>query len=161
MGAAAVEAARSVGYVNAGTIEFIVHGTTGEFFFVEMNTRLQVEHPVTELVYRPRPGRAPAQSGGGGEELPLTQETCALDGHAVEAWRLRRGSRAGASCRAPAASSSSREPEVRFDSGIVEGSVVGTGYDPMLAKVIAWAPTRKRGPGASSTRRCGRRSSSA
>ncbi|GAB1822509.1 acetyl/propionyl/methylcrotonyl-CoA carboxylase subunit alpha [Herbidospora sp. RD11066] len=141
MGAAAVEAARSVGYVNAGTIEFIVHGATGEFFFMEMNTRLQVEHPVTELVTGLDLVELQLRVAAG-ERLPLTQDDIRLDGHAVEA-RVYAEDPARGFLPSTGRVLALREPEVRFDSGIVEGSVIGTGYDPMLAKVIAWAPTRQ------------------
>ncbi|WP_062345793.1 acetyl/propionyl/methylcrotonyl-CoA carboxylase subunit alpha [Herbidospora yilanensis] len=140
MGAAAVEAARSVGYVNAGTIEFIVHGTTGEFFFMEMNTRLQVEHPVTELVTGLDLVELQLRVAAG-EELPLTQDDVRLDGHAVEA-RVYAEDPARGFLPSTGRVLKLTEPKVRFDSGIAEGGVVGTGYDPMLAKVIAWAPTR-------------------
>nr|WP_062333686.1 biotin carboxylase N-terminal domain-containing protein [Herbidospora sakaeratensis] len=140
MGAAAVEAARSVGYVNAGTIEFIVHGTTGEFFFMEMNTRLQVEHPVTELVTGLDLVELQLRVAAG-EPLPLTQDDVRLDGHAVEA-RVYAEDPARGFLPSTGTILRYETPDVRFDSGIAEGVVVGTGYDPMLAKAVAWAPTR-------------------
>ncbi|WP_062429137.1 acetyl/propionyl/methylcrotonyl-CoA carboxylase subunit alpha [Herbidospora daliensis] len=140
MGAAAVEAARSVGYVNAGTIEFIVHGTTGEFFFMEMNTRLQVEHPVTELVTGLDLVELQLRVAAG-EPLPLTQDDVRLDGHAVEA-RVYAEDPARGFLPSTGRILRYEPPGIRFDSGVAEGVVVGTGYDPMLAKAVAWAPTR-------------------
>ncbi|GAA4858677.1 acetyl/propionyl/methylcrotonyl-CoA carboxylase subunit alpha [Saccharopolyspora cebuensis] len=148
IGAAAVEAARSVGYVGAGTVEFIVSADRpDEFFFMEMNTRLQVEHPVTELVI----------SAGGrrgvdlveqqvriaeGAPLPWTQDELRLDGHAVEA-RVYAEDPARGFLPTGGRVLALREPaDVRVDSGIRDGDEIGSDYDPMLAKVIAWAPTR-------------------
>ncbi|GAA0432738.1 acetyl/propionyl-CoA carboxylase subuit alpha [Acrocarpospora corrugata] len=148
MGSAAVEAARSVGYVGAGTVEFIVPGGEGpgEFFFMEMNTRLQVEHPVTELVCRV--GGEPIDlverqlRVAAGAPLGFGQEDVLLAGHAVEARIYAEDPRRGF---LPTGGRvlGLREPEsVRVDSGLAEGVVVGSGYDPMLSKVIAWAPER-------------------
>ena len=145
MSAAAVKAAAAIGYVGAGTVEFIVEtgGKALSFFFMEMNTRLQVEHPVTECVtgfdlveWQLRVAR--------GEVLPATQAQIRAEGHAVEARlyaedpqtgflpsigrlsRLEFGSGAG----------------VRIDSGVEEGGVITPHYDPMIAKVIAYGPDR-------------------
>ncbi len=134
--AAALDAARSVDYVNAGTVEFIVAG--GDAFFMEMNTRLQVEHPVTEAVtgldlveWQIRIAR--------GEPLPLAQDAIVCNGHAFEA-RLnaedpRRGFRP-ASGRLLYCDLSYRQDEVRLDSGVAESSDVPPFYDSMLAKII-------------------------
>ena len=139
IGEAACEVARSVDYVGAGTVEFLVSDENpGEFFFMEMNTRVQVVHPVTELV-----------SGidlvewqvriAAGEPLTLEPE---LRGHAVEA-RLYAEDPASGFLPSAGRVLALHEPEgVRVDSSLKEGLVVGTGYDPMLAKIIAWAPTR-------------------
>src|SRR5690606_23459470 len=141
MGAAAVEAARAVGYTGAGTVEFIVDGVTGDHHFMEMNTRLQVEHPVTELVTGLDLVELQLRVAAG-EPLPFTQDEVRLDGHAVEArvyaedparGFLPTGGRVLV-LREPAG------PGVRVDSGLVEGGVVGSEFDPMLSKVIAWAP---------------------
>ncbi|MFI7151875.1 biotin carboxylase N-terminal domain-containing protein [Nonomuraea sp. NPDC050022] len=164
MGAAAVEAARAVGYVSAGTVEFIVDGTTGEYHFMEMNTRLQVEHPVTELVTDLDLVELQLRVAAG-EPLPFTQDEVRLRGHAVEArvyaedpsrgflptggrvlrlaepGGVRGGSGLGDS--GVRIGSGLVEGGIRVDSGLVEGGVVGSEFDPMLAKVIAWAPTRE------------------
>jgi acetyl-CoA/propionyl-CoA carboxylase biotin carboxyl carrier protein len=140
MGAAAVEAARAVGYTGAGTVEFIVDGQDpDQWFFMEMNTRLQVEHPVTEEVY--------------GADLVETQVRVAAGeaepwgtprrrGHAVEA-RIYAEDPAAGFLPTGGRILRLRWPEgVRVDAGVAEGGVVGSAYDPMLAKVIVWAPTR-------------------
>ena len=154
MGAAAVEAARAVGYTGAGTVEFIVDGTTGAYHFMEMNTRLQVEHPVTELVT----GLdlvALQLHVAAGHPLPFAQDEVRLTGHAVEARVyaedparafLPTGGRVLA-LREPAGpvpepGIPGAPPVVRVDSGLMAGGVVGTAFDPMLSKVIAWAPDR-------------------
>lgn len=146
MGAAAVEAARSCGYVGAGTVEFIVSADRpDEYFFMEMNTRLQVEHPVTEMVT----GIdlvAWQLSVAAGHELGLAQDDIALHGHAVEA-RVYAEDPARGFLPSGGRVLLLREPEqaggaVRVDSGLLDGGTVGSAYDPMLAKVIAWAPDR-------------------
>jgi 3-methylcrotonyl-CoA carboxylase alpha subunit len=142
MGAAAVKAAKAVGYQGAGTVEFIA--ADGEFYFMEMNTRLQVEHPVTEMIT----GQDLVEwqiRVAAGEELPLSQTEVALQGYALEArlyaedpqreflpstGRLVR-------LRWPAVSES-----VRVDTGVREGDEVGIHYDPMLAKIIAHGADR-------------------
>ena len=143
MGQAAVDAARACHYVGAGTVEFLLD-SSGDFYFLEMNTRLQVEHPVTELVtgldlvaLQIRVAR--------GEPLPLSQDEVQLRGHAIEVrlyaedparnflpqtgevmgWRTASG------------------PGVRIDHGLRVGQVIGSHYDPMLAKLIAWGESRE------------------
>ena len=145
MGEAAVSLVRSIGYVGAGTVEMLLDGTGAkdEFFFLEMNTRLQVEHPVTECITGADLVRWQIEVARGAT-LPLTQEQIELRGHAIEVrlyaedpandflptfgtlHHYDRGAQAG----------------IRHDDGVVSGSVVSTFYDPMLSKVIAHAPTR-------------------
>ena len=142
MGAAALAAAKAVGYSGAGTVEFILE-PSGGFWFLEMNTRLQVEHPVTEAVTGidlVREQLLVAQ----GLPLSVTQADLAMHGHAIEARLYAEDPAAGFLPAtgtlldwAPAAS-----PPCRWDSGVERGSVVGVEFDPMLAKVIAHAPTR-------------------
>ncbi|CAA9416575.1 MAG: Methylcrotonyl-CoA carboxylase biotin-containing subunit, partial [uncultured Pseudonocardia sp.] len=145
MGRAAVEAARAVGYTGAGTVEFIVDADRPrDFFFLEMNTRLQVEHPVTELVTGLDLVEQQLRIAAGGR-LPVDQSDVSLDGHAIEA-RLyaedpARGflPQAGTVLGLVEADGSG----IRVDSSLAVGTVVGTDYDPMLAKIVAWAPTRE------------------
>jgi 3-methylcrotonyl-CoA carboxylase alpha subunit len=142
---AAVAAARSIGYRNAGTVEFLLEGSGGDrrFYFLEMNTRLQVEHPVTEAIAGVDLVRAQILVAAG-EPLPWGQSALAQRGHAIE-------------CRIYAEDPAQhflpqagrlrlyREPSmpgVRIDSGVVEGSEVSLFYDPLLAKLIACAETR-------------------
>jgi acetyl-CoA/propionyl-CoA carboxylase biotin carboxyl carrier protein len=144
MGAAAVEAARSVGYVGAGTVEFIVPGDSPEdFWFLEMNTRLQVEHPVTELVTGLDLVEVQVRVAAG-EPLPLRQDQVRLTGHAVEA-RVYAEDPARGFLPTGGTVLALREPDlphVRVDSGLAEGMTVSSAYDPMLAKIIAHAPDR-------------------
>ncbi|MGW4425278.1 acetyl/propionyl/methylcrotonyl-CoA carboxylase subunit alpha [Streptosporangium sp. NPDC004631] len=141
MGAAAVEAARSVGYTGAGTVEFIVQGATGDYYFMEMNTRLQVEHPVTELVTGLDLVELQLRVAAG-EPLPLTQEEVRLRGHAVEA-RVYAEDPSRGFLPTGGRVLALREPGgVRVDSGLAVGGVVGSDYDPMLSKIIAWGPDR-------------------
>jgi acetyl-CoA carboxylase biotin carboxylase subunit len=146
MGRAAVAAATAVGYRNAGTCEFLLEGRgdTATFYFLEMNTRLQVEHPVTECVVGVDLVQAQIRVAGG-EALPFTQESLSQRGHAIE-------------CRVYAEDPAQgfipqagpillyREPQgpgIRVDSGIAAGSTVSVHYDPLLAKVIAWGESRE------------------
>jgi acetyl/propionyl-CoA carboxylase alpha subunit len=145
MGEAAVAAARAAGYRNAGTVEFLLegHGDEACFYFLEMNTRLQVEHPVTEAVAGVDLVHAQLRVASG-EPLPWTQAALSQRGHGLE-------------CRVYAEDPARdflpqagplllyREPGgpgVRVDSGVREGSDVPVHYDPLLAKVIVWAETR-------------------
>lgn len=151
IGEAACDAARSVGYTGAGTVEFIVSAKRPEqFFFMEMNTRLQVEHPVTEMVtgidlveQQIRVAR--------GEKLALTQADVVLTGHAIEArvyaedparGFLPTGGTIVALDQPAGAGTTTEYSGVRVDSAMFEGMVVGSDYDPMLAKVIAYGSDR-------------------
>ena len=147
MGAAAVAAAKAVGYQGAGTVEFIADGADGlkdnGFWFMEMNTRLQVEHPVTEAVT----GLDLVEwqfRVAAGEKLPLKQDQVRLSGHAVEARLYAEDPERGflPSTGRLVALSFPRDASVRIDSGVEAGDAVTPFYDPMIAKVIAHAPTR-------------------
>ena len=143
MGAAAVAVVREAGYLNAGTVEFLLDARTSEFYFLEMNARLQVEHPITEAVL----GRDMVEWQvriADGEPLTLQQQDIQPRGHAIECrihaedpyqdfvpstgtllrWRPPSG------------------PGLRLDSGVTQGQEVSIYYDPMLAKLVAWAPDR-------------------
>jgi 3-methylcrotonyl-CoA carboxylase alpha subunit len=143
MGNAAVSAARSVGYVNAGTVEFIAD-EHGHFYFMEMNTRLQVEHPVTEMITGLDLVEWQLRVASG-EPLPLAQEQLAIKGHAVEA-RVYAEDPARGFLPAAGRIEHLRQPEqsahVRVDSGVQAGDEVGVYYDPMIAKLIAWDSDR-------------------
>jgi acetyl-CoA/propionyl-CoA carboxylase biotin carboxyl carrier protein len=143
-GALAVATARAVGYTGAGTVEFIVAGDRpDEPFFMEMNTRLQVEHPVTELVTGLDLVEQQLRVAAG-EPLTFGQADVRLTGHAVEA-RLYAEDPARGFLPTGGTALLLREPAgdgVRVDSSLAEGLPVGTTYDPMLAKVVAWGPDR-------------------
>ncbi|MDQ4502750.1 biotin carboxylase N-terminal domain-containing protein [Sinomonas sp. ASV322] len=154
IGRAACDAARSVGYAGAGTVEFLVSDDApDEFFFMEMNTRLQVEHPVTEMVTGVDLVEQQLRVAAG-ERLALRQEEVRLDGHAIEARiyaeaLVETGARSGNSRREflPATGRIEllSEPDgegVRVDSALEEGLEIGASYDPLLAKAIAWGPDR-------------------
>ncbi|MFJ8883756.1 biotin carboxylase N-terminal domain-containing protein [Streptomyces sp. NPDC102402] len=144
MGEAAVQAARSCGYVGAGTVEFIVPGNDpASYWFMEMNTRLQVEHPVTELVTGLDLVEWQLRVASGAR-LPYAQADIALTGHAVEA-RVCAEDPARGFLPSGGTVLALREPQgggVRTDSGLSEGVPVGSTYDPMLSKVIAFGPDR-------------------
>ncbi|WP_300652884.1 acetyl/propionyl/methylcrotonyl-CoA carboxylase subunit alpha [Pseudomonas sp.] len=144
MGEAAVKAAQAIGYVGAGTVEFLLD-ERGDFFFMEMNTRLQVEHPVTEAItgldlvaWQIRVAR--------GEPLPLTQQQVPLIGHAIEV-RLYAEDPEHDFLPSTGRLSLYREPAAgpgrRVDTGVAEGDEVSPFYDPMLGKLIAWGDNRE------------------
>ncbi len=144
MGEAAVAAARAVGYVGAGTVEFLLD-RDGAFYFMEMNTRLQVEHPVTEMIT----GQDLVEwqlRVAAGEPLPLEQEALSIHGHAMEARIYAENPEQGFlpatgtlhHLRFPAGEG------VRVDAGVAPGSVVGVHYDPMIAKLIVHGADREQ-----------------
>jgi acetyl-CoA carboxylase biotin carboxylase subunit len=141
MGEAAVTAAKAVGYVNAGTVEFIYR--KGEFYFLEMNTRLQVEHPVTELVYGIDLVGEQLRIASG-ERLTFTQEDVVPRGHAIEC-RINAENYARGFLPSPGQVTGYHEPAgpgVRVDSSLVSPGLVSPNYDPMIAKLIVHARTR-------------------
>ncbi|MFT3854964.1 MAG: biotin carboxylase N-terminal domain-containing protein [Ilumatobacteraceae bacterium] len=140
---AALRLGRAMGYESAGTVEMLVDAVTLEFFFLEVNTRLQVEHPVTEGVTGIDLVRAQLLVAAG-EPLHVRQDDIAFSGHAIEV-RLYAEDPSNGFLPATgtlAAFEPADAPSVRWDSGVQAGSVVGTLFDPMLAKVVTHAPTR-------------------
>ena len=141
MGQAAVAAAQAVNYVGAGTVEFLL-APNGEFFFLEMNTRIQVEHPVTELVTGVDIVREQLRIAQG---EPMSCGPLMLRGHAIEV-RLYAEDAANGFLPAIGPLLVFRPPEgpgLRLDTGVREGDLVTPDYDPMLAKLIVWAPSRE------------------
>ncbi|MCA1326466.1 acetyl/propionyl/methylcrotonyl-CoA carboxylase subunit alpha [Herbaspirillum sp. alder98] len=155
MGAAAVAAAQAVGYVGAGTVEFIAN-QDGSFYFMEMNTRLQVEHPVTEMIT----GQDLVEwqlRVAAGEPLPVQQHQLSINGHAIEAriyaenpekgflpsigtvTHLRTANAVSFQVQGTA---SAQPAPIRIDAGVREGDAISPFYDPMIAKLIAWGPDR-------------------
>ena len=152
---AATALAEAVGYVNAGTVEFLVDPGAGEFWFLGFNTRLQVEHPVTECVHdldlvalqlaiaegRPLPGQPPPASGHAIEARLYAEDPAA--GYRPSAGTVHGFDVPGADCTfGPPAAARPAGPFLRVDAGVSPGGVVPAHYDAMLAKVIAWAPGR-------------------
>jgi len=155
MGEAAVAAARAVGYVGAGTVEFIAN-QDGSFYFMEMNTRLQVEHPVTEMITGLDLVEWQLRVASG-EPLPLKQEQLRIHGHAIEAriyaenpekgflpsigtlTRMRSAPAVEFTLAAPGAT---QPAAVRIDAGVREGDAISPFYDPMIAKLIVWGADR-------------------
>ena len=148
MGASAVELAASLGYRSAGTVEFLVDDDTGQFWFLEVNTRLQVEHPVTEEVT----GRDLVRDQllvAMGHPLEFDQASVALEGHAIEV-RLYAEDPANdflPSTGTLVAFDAAPEPALRWDDGVEAGSIIGLDFDPMIAKVVATGPTRAEAAG--------------
>ena len=148
MGDAALSLAQVLGYQSAGTVEFLVDDDTGEYFFLEVNTRLQVEHPVTEAVTGIDLVREQLRVAAG-ESLGYGQDDIRFEGAAIEA-RLYAEDPANDFLPATGtlvAFEPAPSPEVRWDSGVARGSVIGVDFDPMLAKVIAHGPTRAEAAG--------------
>jgi 3-methylcrotonyl-CoA carboxylase alpha subunit len=145
MGEAAVRAARAIDYEGAGTVEFLLD-EDGSFYFMEMNTRLQVEHPVTEMIT----GQDLVEwqlRVAAGEDLPLNQEELSIDGHAFEA-RIYAEDPAAEFLPATGTVSYLQPPveseHVRVDTGVLQGDEVSVHYDPMIAKLIVWDESRDR-----------------
>ncbi|GAA1950431.1 acetyl/propionyl/methylcrotonyl-CoA carboxylase subunit alpha [Nocardioides panacihumi] len=143
----AVALAKQVGYSNAGTVEFLLDDATGEAYFLEMNTRLQVEHPVTEETVLVRGRRldlvALQLRVAAGEPLGLTQDEVVFDGHAIEVRIYAEDAYAGFLPQAGTASVVRWPGGVRVDHALESGQVVSTSYDPMLGKVIVHAADRE------------------
>lgn len=145
LGAAAVRAAKAVGYVGAGTVEFILHRQTHAFHFMEMNTRLQVEHPITEMITGTDLVEWQLRVASG-EPLPVSQEEIIRRGHAFECRVYAEEPRAGFLPRAgtlhrlkqPVVS----DDTIRIETGVREGDEVSVHYDPMIAKLVVWGRDR-------------------
>jgi propionyl-CoA carboxylase alpha chain len=144
MGDAALSLARAIGYESAGTVEFIVDDATHDFYFLEVNARLQVEHPVSEEVS----GIDIVQEQlrlAQGEQLGYSQDDVDLVGHAIEVRLCAEDPEAGflPATGTLLAFEPAEVPSLRWESGVQEGSVVTVNFDPLLAKVISFAPTRE------------------
>lgn len=146
MGAAAVRCAKAIGYSGAGTVEFIVDGSNGlhpdKFWFMEMNTRLQVEHPVTEYITGVDLVGWQLRVAAG-ENLPATQEDLTLTGHAFEARIYAEDVPAGFLPATGKLETLRLSPNARIDSGVREGDEISPWYDPMISKLIVHAETRE------------------
>ncbi len=145
MGRVAVAAARTVGYVGAGTVEFIVD-SHGSFYFMEMNTRLQVEHPVTEMITGVDLVEWQLRVAAG-ESLPLAQEQLAIRGHALEARIYAEDPDKGflpSTGTLVHLAAPEESLHVRIDSGVEQGDAITPHYDPMIAKLIVWDETRDK-----------------
>ncbi len=147
MGRTAVAAARAVGYVGAGTVEFIVDSQQdGSFYFMEMNTRLQVEHPVTEMITGIDLVEWQLRVAAG-EPLPLAQEQLAIRGHALEARVYAEDPDKGflpSTGTLVHLAAPEESLHVRIDSGVEQGDAITPHYDPMIAKLIVWDETRDK-----------------
>ena len=146
MGRAAVDAAKAVGYVGAGTVEFIAN-QDGSFYFMEMNTRLQVEQPVTEMITGLDLVEWQLRVASG-EPLPLAQEELSIDGHALEARIYAEDPDQGFLPSTGKLVYLAPPPEsefVRVDTGVEQGDEITSNYDPMFAKLIVWGADRRQG----------------
>lgn len=144
LGEAAVSAAKAVGYFNAGTVEFIVDTVTGKFYFMEMNTRLQVEHPVTEMIVGQDLVEWQIRIANG-EHLPMSQSQVPLLGHAFEARIYAENVPKGFLPATGVLHHYRPVPEsstVRVETGVEQGDDVSMHYDPMIAKLVVWAENR-------------------
>lgn len=143
MGDAALDLAKAIGYHSAGTVEFLVDDDSREFFFLEVNTRLQVEHPVTEAVTGIDLVREQLRIAMD-QPLGYDQDDIDFDGHAIEVRLCAEDPSAGflPATGTMVAFDSPFSPWVRWESGVEQGSLVSVAFDPLLAKVIAHAPTR-------------------
>ena len=145
LGEAAVKAARAVNYVGAGTVEFIMDQNQ-EFYFMEMNTRLQVEHPITEMITGTDLVEWQIKVAQG-ELLPMKQDAIRLNGHAFEARiyaeepenEFMPGSGRLTYLRTPPTGT---DGKIRVETGVLEGDEVSVHYDPMIAKLVAWSSNR-------------------
>ena len=145
MGKAAVDAAKAVGYVGAGTVEFIAN-QDGSFYFMEMNTRLQVEHPVTEMITGLDLVEWQLRVASG-EKLPLAQEQLQIRGHALEARIYAEDPAKGflpSTGKLVHLAPPAESLHVRVDTGVEEGDEISPHYDPMIAKLIVWDINRDR-----------------
>jgi len=145
MGRAAVEAAKAVGYVGAGTVEFIAT-QDGQFYFMEMNTRLQVEHPVTEMITGLDLVEWQLRVAAG-EPMPLTQEQLEINGHAIEARIYAEDPDRGflpSTGRLLHLSPPAQTDCIRVDTGVEQGDEITPHYDPMIAKLIVWGADRRQ-----------------
>lgn len=138
----AVALAKQVGYRNAGTVEFLLDESTGDPYFLEMNTRLQVEHPVTEMITGLDLVELQLHVAAG-EPLPITQDEVTVTGHAIEARVYAEDSFGGFLPQAGTATEVRWPTSVRVDHALESGQVVSTSFDPMLGKVIAYGATRE------------------
>jgi len=143
IGQAAVKLAKKIKYYSAGTVEFLFDDKTDEFWFLEVNTRLQVEHPVTEEVTGIDLVAEQIKIARG-DELEFTQDDIDWHGHAIEArlYAEDPGNNFLPEIGTLHAYDTTLASEVRWDSGVEEGNIIGTDFDPMLSKVISWAPNR-------------------